>query len=120
MENHPRPLGRRVPTTDEHIRKYPLTATTPPDKVVHVMRLPAWHWTHDQGHQGACVGHGTAMERTVREMALRRTEGKRPYTIRFDPWWFWDQAKLVDEWSDTNPDDICRAPASRAFFTSPQ
>jgi hypothetical protein len=29
----------------------------------------------------------------------------KPYLVRYDPWWLWDQAKMIDEWPDTNPGD---------------
>lgn len=101
---HPKPLGRRTPQSFDHILTHPLeieTVTT----VNHVMSLPWWHPSHDQGQNGACVGHGIAMERAVREKFERKQAGVLPYTVRFNPWWFWDQAKLIDEWSDTNPGD---------------
>lgn len=74
--------------------------------VERTLELPSWHWTHDQGQNGACVGHGSAMERAIRQ----RYEGKYlkrlpRYTVRFDPWFIWDNAKKIDEWPDTNPGD---------------
>lgn len=103
-DSHPKPLGRRVPTTDAHIRSFPLSVPTVA-AVEKVLHLPWWHWHHDQGAEGACVGHGTAMERAVREFVERKARAQRPFTMRFDPWWLWDRAKEVDEWSDTNPGD---------------
>jgi hypothetical protein len=137
-----RPLGRRPSETDEHILKYPLTATTAPaaptpmvigvnwysnfDAPVakregktttywigldsrslgrvrggHCVALkhrgasdPATWWDfYDQGAEGACVGFGSS-----RMMSL---VNRKRYFAR----WLWDQAKLIDEWADTNPGD---------------
>lgn len=102
--NHPQPLGRLTPTDEAHIQRHRLFTATP-GQVERVLALPWWHWTHDQGSEGACVGHGTAMERAIREGIERRKRGQRPYTVRFNPWWFWDRAKEIDEWAETNPGD---------------
>ena len=130
LSAHPKPLGRVVPQTDEHIRKHPLAATRSTTTIEHTMKLPFWHWLHDQGAEGACVGHGTAMERAIRELYERRQRGDKPNTVRFDAWWLWDAAKLIDPWPDTNPGDdngtlvssaydvVRRQGAVRAPFTS--
>jgi hypothetical protein len=131
-------LGRRVPEDDEHIVKYPLTASTMPtiptpvvlgvnwysafdspqkDSQGHywigrdgklgsvrgghcvclkpkgVSDTTGWWDFYNQGAEGACVGFGTS--RAVTLMNRKR------YFAR----WLWDQAKLADEWSDTNPGD---------------
>lgn len=103
-KSHPKPLGRRTPRDFAHVASHPLEVATTA-VVNHTMSLPWWHWSHDQGENGACVGHGTAMERAVREKFERRQAGVLPYTVRFNPWWYWDQAKAIDEFSDTNPGD---------------
>jgi hypothetical protein len=34
-----------------------------------------------------------------------RMQGERDPYIRYNPWWLWNQAKLIDPWTDTNPGD---------------
>jgi hypothetical protein len=55
--------------------------------------LTSWYHYYDQGSEGACVGFGSS-----RMMSLLNRK-------QFDPWWLWNQAKIVDEWADTNPGD---------------
>lgn len=100
-------LGRLVPDDFEHVAKYPLTAALPATvaSVEVVLPLPSWHWTHDQGTEGSCVGHGTVMERAVVNTMQRKAAGQKPYTRRYDPLDLWERAKLVDEWPETNPGD---------------
>lgn len=90
------PLGRREPRDFKHVEKYPLSAlplsATPP-VVNKTLTLPTWHWTHDQGVQGACVGFGASM---MMSMLNRK---------RYDPHWLWNESKKIDEWTDTNPGD---------------
>ncbi len=88
-------LGRRTPNDFDHVEKYPYSAVAPPtlDEVNFIFRLPAWHWSHDQGHQGACEGHGNSMM-----MSLLNKK-------RYNPFWLWNEAKKIDEWPDTNPGD---------------
>lgn len=103
------PLGRRTPADFDHVIKYGLRAVipeTPPAHVETVFRLPTWHLTHDQGHEGSCVGHGTAMERAITNSTqnrLARIVGVKQR--RYDPIDIWNEAKRVDEWPDTNPGD---------------
>lgn len=52
-----------------------------------------WWDFYDQGNEGACVGFGWSRTMTL----LNR--------VRYDARWLWDWAKVVDEWSDTNPGD---------------
>lgn len=52
-----------------------------------------WWKFYDQGREGACVGFGSS-----RMMSLLNRR-------RYDARWLWNQAKLVDEWPDTNPGD---------------
>lgn len=52
-----------------------------------------WYEFYNQGAEGACVGFGCS-----RMMSLLN---RRLYDAR----WLWDQAKIADEWSDTNPGD---------------
>ena len=52
-----------------------------------------WWEFYDQGREGACVGFGSS-----RMMSLLNRK-------RYDARWLWNQAKLIDEWEDTNPGD---------------
>lgn len=69
------------------------------------LSLPSWHWTHDQGYQGSCVGHGTAMERAISNTKQNKLLRMIYPTVRYNPIDIWNEAKLRDEWSDTNPGD---------------
>lgn len=53
----------------------------------------SWQDFYNQGAEGACVGFGSS-----RMMSLLN---RKRYLAR----WLWDQAKLVDEYSDTAPGD---------------
>lgn len=90
------PLGRREPTDWEHVEKHPYSAIAPCTvaTVNKTLRLPWWHWKHDQGAEGACVGHGSSMMMSL----LNNSE-------RYDPFWLWNESKEIDEWPDTNPGD---------------
>ena len=101
-------LGRFIPDDDEHIRKWAYSAIALPTAIEaeKVLTLPFWHWLHDQWKQGSCVGHGTAMERAITNTIQNRFLARiPPFTRRYDPLWFWNQAKLIDGWADTNPGD---------------
>lgn len=96
MSNSSGGLGRRVPTDDEHVRKYPLSAApvAAPDTVERFLTLPSAYREHyDQGREGACVGFSCSEAMTI----LNR----RIYSAR----WLWNEAKKIDEWPDTNPGD---------------
>lgn len=102
-------LGRRTPDDFSHIEKFPVRAIRPLtiESVETTLELPWWHWRHDQGEEGACVGHGGVMVAAITNTAQRKREGLkgRYATVRFDPWWLWDRSKERDQWSDTNPGD---------------
>jgi hypothetical protein len=100
-------LGRRIPTDWKHVEKFPFSTVAPTtvDSVENVLKLPVWHWSHNQGQNGACEGFGNSMMMAVANIVQRRLAGLRPFGQRYDAWWLWDQAKLVDEWADTNPGD---------------
>lgn len=90
-----KPLGRKVPNDFTHIQKYPLSAIME-ETVTNVekeLKLPSWHWDWDQGHEGACVGFGSSMMMSI----LNKK--------RYIPTWLWNEAKIIDEWPDTNPGD---------------
>jgi len=69
------------------------------------MTLPPWHWSHDQGRQGSCVGHGTGMERAITNTRQNRLLSILQPVRRYDTIDIWNQAKILDEWPDTNPGD---------------
>lgn len=89
-------LGRRIPTDFTHVEKYPYRTVMPTTvtKVNKALKLPRWHWQHDQGSEGACVGFGSSMMMSL----LNKRQ-------RYNPWWLWNESKKIDEWSDTNPGD---------------
>src|SRR5205085_3533800 len=101
-------LGRVQPLDFAHVDKYPYKTVAPSTvmNVERVLGLPWWHWSHDQGREGSCVGHGCAMERAI----TNSTQNKillalRFYTRRYDPLDLWNEAKLVDEFPETQPGD---------------
>jgi hypothetical protein len=53
----------------------------------------SWHKFYDQGSEGACVGFASS-----RMMSILNRQ-------RYDGIWLWNQAKMIDEWPDTNPGD---------------
>jgi hypothetical protein len=53
----------------------------------------SWYHFYNQGHEGACVGYGSSRSMTLMNRRI------------YDPKWLWDQAKMTDEWTDTNPGD---------------
>lgn len=102
-------LGRRTPVDWTHVSKYPIRGVlqaSPSITVERHFQLPWWHWTHDQGSEGACVGHGTGMTMAIVNTKQRREAGApKPWTARYDCFWLWDRAKERDSWPDTNPGD---------------
>jgi hypothetical protein len=100
-------LGRRTPTDFAHIEKHPFSAVVVETVTVaeRVLLLPSWHWTHDQGAEGSCVGHGSALERAITNSAQNKAAGMKQYGRRYNPLHLWNEAKKIDEWPDTNPGD---------------
>lgn len=103
----PKPLGRKTPKDFNHVDKYPLKALAPRTvaKVEQVLRLPSWHWEHNQGREGSCVPHGSSMERAVTNTRQNILGALLHKTVRYDPIWLWNEAKKIDEWPETNPGD---------------
>lgn len=77
-------------------------ATKPVEKS---LVLPTWHAKHDQGEEGACVGFGTSMMLSILHEGVCRSKGDKTPYVRYNPWWLWDSAKVVDEFPDSNPGD---------------
>lgn len=102
-----RPLGRRTPSDFDHVAKWGFAAISPKTvaTVNKTLTLPYWHWTHDQGSEGSCVGHGSVMERAITNTAQNKAASITGPTRRYDPIDIWNEAKKIDEWSDTNPGD---------------
>jgi hypothetical protein len=100
-------LGRREPTDFKHIEKYPWSAVqaTTVSVVNKVMELPRWHWTHDQGTEGSCVGHGIVMERAITNTGQNRLAKLFRPGRRYDPVDVWRHAKTIDEWEETKFED---------------
>lgn len=102
-----RVLDYRPPEDRSHERTWGFGAISSTVAVVNkTQRLPYWHWTHDQGYEGSCVGHGAAMERAIcntTQNIFLATLGIK--TRRYDPIDIWNNAKAIDEWADTNPGD---------------
>jgi hypothetical protein len=110
-------LGRLTPTDFEHVERYPFSAVEPTavTKVEETLDLPRWHWTHDQGREGSCVGHACAMERAITNAMQARKARRKPYARRYDPLHIWNEAKKIDEWPNTNPGDT-RGTSVRAAY----
>lgn len=107
MNNNQRPLGRKTPSDWKHVSKYPFSAVAP-KAVINVektLKLPSFHRGWDQGQQGSCVGFGTSMMMSIVNEQQARTISEKPYTHKYDPFWLWNNAKMIDEWPDTNPGD---------------
>lgn len=100
-------LGRRTPEDWTHVERYPYRALRPETvlDINKILKLPGWHWSHDQGQEGSCVGHAGVMERAVTNLAQNRLASLISPGRRYDPLWAWNQAKIIDPFPDTNPGD---------------
>jgi hypothetical protein len=90
-----KPLGRRIPTDWQHVVRYNMAGLAEPvAKVERTLGMPVWaHLFYDQAAEGACVGFGLSHMMSILNHH------------RYDARWLWEQAKVYDEWSDTNPGD---------------
>jgi hypothetical protein len=91
-----RVLDRRAPSNFEHVEKYPAPrrlqqtvsnvekTLTFPDRYIPI---------YDQGAEGACVGFGESIMMSILNRKL------------YDALWLYREAQLVDEWSDTPPEE---------------
>jgi len=91
-------LDRRPPSNFEHVEKFPGRALrmlqrtvssvektlTFPDRYIPI---------YDQGAEGACVGFGESIMMSILNRKL------------YDALWLYREAQLVDEWSDTPPEE---------------
>lgn len=86
------PLGRRVPTDNIHVDRYPVRLATVDVVAERSLVLNSdWIRKYDQGVEGACVGFASSYAMSL----LNR----RFYDAR----WLYQQAQLIDEWGDTPP-----------------
>lgn len=100
-----KPLGRKIPTSWEHLDLYPLRALIaaaelliPPDGTEKGLGLPWWWKSHDQGSRSSCVGHGLSAERSITNHRQRLLATGQDLTYRYDSPWLYDEALKVDEW----------------------
>lgn len=89
------PLGRRAPSDWNHVQRFGLAGQINiVPKVERTLSMPAWAYRfYDQGSEGACVGFGSSHMMSIINHH------------RYDARWLWEQAKVYDEWPDTNPGD---------------
>ena len=52
-----------------------------------------------------CVGFGTSMMMSIVNEQQARLNASKPYKHQYDCRWLWNEAKVIDEWPDTNPGD---------------
>ncbi len=102
-------FDRLVPSNFDHVTKYPLRVVLPPlqiDNVETMLSKRFWkHWRalYNQGREGACVGFGESEAMTYYNR------------VSYDARWLWNEAKKIDEWSDTNPGDNNGSSLSAGF-----
>ncbi|MGI8548117.1 MAG: hypothetical protein ACR2M1_12435 [Gemmatimonadaceae bacterium] len=77
----------------KHLEKYGLAPAASALTVERLLPLPGYRTQYNQGSTNGCVGYSSSWAMSIlnREM--------------YDPKWLWDQAKLIDQWTDTNPGD---------------
>lgn len=122
MPNADPRLDRRVPTTDAHVLKYPVSALRKLAKITpnveRVMLPPTpkkYQAFYDQDAEGACVGFGESILMSILNRKL------------FDALWLYRQAQDVDEFHDTPPEqgtslsagfDILREKGHRRIYAA--
>lgn len=81
----PKPLGRLVPPTFEHVEKYPaLRFAATPTTAEWRLDVPLYHSWYDQQREGACVAFGWSWESSIKN---RR---------KYDAPWLYQQCKARD------------------------
>lgn len=110
-------LGAREPADTRHLEKWPaahvLGGPRAGFEAERKLRLPSWHATHDQGWGTAsCVMHAICLCQ-----AILNGNAVNDMTLRYDPIWGWQQARLRDEFTD-NDDlrDYLKGTTYRAAF----
>ena len=94
-------LGRLESKNLDHLQTWALNLPATVATVETSLPLPAWHASWDQGKYGACVGFGNSMMMSIRNNLSSGAEGDH----RYDPMWLWREAKKVDGFTHTNPND---------------
>jgi hypothetical protein len=91
----PEYYGRLVPADWKHVERYPYEAVAPATvaTVDRTLKLPDYRVRYDQGREGACVGFASSWLMSILNRRF------------YDAHWLWNEAKLVDEWPQTNPGD---------------
>lgn len=107
-------LGRRIPTTWEHVDRYPLNVlvadpqhelVVPPAGTEKGLGLPWWWKRHDQGEEGSCVGFGCTAMMSITNHAQRLAATGLDVTYRYESRWLYLEAQLIDEWAETPPEE---------------
>jgi hypothetical protein len=90
-----RGLGRRVPGDWKHVEKYPYSALVPQTvrTVERALPLLPYAGRYDQGRTHGCVGFSSSWMMSLLNRRL------------YAPRWLWDEAKLVDLDTATQPGD---------------
>lgn len=96
-------LGRLESKDLTHLQTYALNLPASVANVESSLPLPAWHNSWDQGRQGACVGYGSSMLMSIRNNIAANSVAEGDH--RYHPEWLWTQAKAVDGFVHTDPND---------------
>ena len=95
------PLGRLESKTLDHLQTWALNVPVTASNVEVILPLPIWAPGWDQGRQGACVGYGSSMLMSLENNRTAATEGDH----RYNPEWLWTEAKKIDGFKHTDPND---------------
>lgn len=98
MATQERVLDRRVPTDFSHVSEFPGSALRKLQKTVANVEkrftFPTRYTSiYDQGNEGACVGFGESILMSILNRKL------------YDAMWLYREAQIVDEWTDTPPEE---------------